>query len=75
MISDGEKWHYSCVKKLSALLRGICSNHNGDHYCMNYFMSFRTKSKLETHKKMCENHDYCYVQMPTEKNKVLENKQ
>ena len=36
MISDdGEKWHYLCVKKLSALLRGISSNHNGDVYCMN----------------------------------------
>ena len=63
MISDdGEKWHYLCVKKLSALLRGISSNLNGDVYCMNCFKSFRTKSKLEIHKNMCENHDYCYVQ-------------
>ena len=71
MISEGEKWHYLCVKKLSALLRGITSNHNGDFYCMNCFKSFRTKSKLEIHKKMCGNHDYCYFQMPNDKNKVL----
>ena len=69
MISDdGEKWHYLCVKKLSALLRGIGSNHNGDVYCMNCFKAFRTKSELEVHKKMCENHDYCYVQMPSNEN-------
>ena len=75
MISDyGEKWHYLCVKKLSALLRGISSNHNGDVYCMNCFKSFRTKSKLEIHKKMYENHDYCYVQMPNNENKILEYK-
>ena len=75
MISDkGEKWHYSCVKKLGALLRGISSNHNGDVYCTNCFKSFKTKSKLEIHKKMCENRDYCYVQMPNNKNKILEYK-
>ena len=75
MISDdGEKWRYLCVKKLSALLRRISSNHNGDVYCMNCFKPFRTKSKLEIHKKMCENQDYCYVQMPKNENKILEYK-
>ena len=33
MITDGEKWHYLAVKKLSALLRGITSNHKEDFYC------------------------------------------
>ena len=42
---------------------------------MNCFKSFRTKSKLEIHKKMCESHDYCYAQRPNDKNKVLEYKQ
>ena len=37
MFSDGEKSHYLCVKKFSALLRRITSNHNGDVYCMNCF--------------------------------------
>ena len=36
---DGENWHYPAVKKLSALLRGITSNHNGDFYCLNCFHS------------------------------------
>ena len=75
MISDdGEKWHYLCAIKLSALLRGISSNHNGDFYCMSCFKSFRTKSKLEIYKKICENHDYCYVQMPNNENIILEYK-
>ena len=30
MITDGEKWHYLSVKKLSTLLRGIKPNHVGD---------------------------------------------
>ena len=72
---DGENWHYLCVKKLSALLRGISSNHNGDVYCMNCFKAFRTKSKLEVHKNMRENHNYCYVQMPNEENKMLKYKE
>ena len=71
---DGERWHYLCVKKLSAFLRGISSNHNGDVYCMNCFKSIRTKSNIETHKSMCENHDYCYVQMANNENKMLEYK-
>ena len=29
MTIDGKKWHYLAVKGLSALLRGITSNHNG----------------------------------------------
>ena len=42
MITDGEKWHYLAVEKLSALLKGITSKH----------------------KRVCEDHDYCYVEMP-----------
>ena len=68
MITDGEKWHYLPVKSLSALFRGITSNNNGDSYC---FHSFRTENKLKKHKNVCENHDYCYVEMPKEANKIL----
>ena len=28
MITDGEKWHYLAVKKVSTLLKGITSKHN-----------------------------------------------
>ena len=64
MIIDGKKYHYLSVKKLSALLKGIRSNHNGDFYCLNCFHSYRTKEKLKKHKKVCNNNDYCYVKMP-----------
>ena len=40
-------------------------------YCLNYFHAYRTKNKLETHKKICENHDYCHVEMPNEDNKIV----
>ena len=33
MISSGQRWHYITVKKLSALLRGVLSKHNGYFYC------------------------------------------
>ena len=35
MVSNGDKWHYFAVKKLSALFRGETSNHHGDCYCLN----------------------------------------
>ena len=71
MITDGEKWHYLTIKNLSGLLRGITSNHCGDFYCLNCFRSYRTKSKLELHKIICENHDYCHVEMPAEDNNII----
>ena len=63
MITNGEKWHYLAVKNLSALLNGITSNHNGYFYSLNCFHAYRTKNKLETHKKICENYDYCFLEM------------
>ena len=42
----------SCCKKLSALLRGITSNNNGDFYCLNCFPSYSTKEKLKKQKCM-----------------------
>ena len=71
MITNGEKWHYLVVKNLSGLLRGITSNHNADFYCLNCFCSYSTKNKLEKHKKICENHDYCHVEMPTKDNNII----
>ena len=71
MISDDRKWHYLVVKNLSRLLRGITSNHKEDFYCLNCFHSYRTENKLEAHKKICENHDYCHVEMPTKNNNII----
>ena len=66
------RWHYLAVKTLSALLRGITSKHHSDFYYLKCLHSFRTKTKLESHKKVCENKDICNVTMPSEDTKILE---
>ena len=72
MITDGEKWHYLTVKNLPGLLRGITSTHKEDFYCLNCFHSYRSKNKLEAHnKKICENHNYCNVEMPTKDHNII----
>ena len=70
MITDGKKWHYLIVRRLSALLNGITSKRNGDSYCLNCFRSYRTKESLEKHMKKCENKDYCYMEMPKKGEKL-----
>ena len=52
-------------------MRGITSGHYGDFHCLNCFRSCRTKSKLELHKKIYENHDYCKVEMPAKDNNII----
>ena len=65
IISKEEKgrWHYLSVKKLSPLLRGIISKHQGDFYCLNCFHSFATENKLESYKKTCKNKKIFAVQI------------
>ena len=63
LISNGQGRHYVEVKKLSGLLRGITSKDDGDLYCLNCFHSIKTKNKLELHKKVFENKDFCNVVM------------
>ena len=71
MITDGKKWDYLTVKKLSALFKEITSNYKGEFRCLNCFHSFRTENELKKHKNVCENHNYWYVEMPKEDNKKL----
>ena len=71
MITDkNNKWHYLAVKRLSALFRGITSSNNGDFYCLNCFHSYRTLNKLKRHERVCNNHDYCRIDMPKEHEKI-----
>ena len=58
MITDGQKWHYLVVKRLSALFREIKGNNHGDFYCLNYFQSYTTENQLKKYKKFYENHYY-----------------
>ena len=64
MITDGKKWHYLSVKKLSALLRRILT-------CLNCFYSFTTENALEKYENVCKDHDYCYKEMPDNDNDIL----
>ena len=67
--SEGRLWHYLAVKKLSALLREINSEHHGGFYCLH---SFETEKKLESHKKVCKNDDFCNIIMPSEDSITLD---
>ena len=72
IVTDGEKWHYLVVKHLPGLLlTGIASNHKEDFYCLNCFRLYRTRNKIEAHKKIFENHIYCNAEMPTKDNKII----
>ena len=72
MITDEtNNWHYLAVKRISGLLRGITTNHNGDFYCLNCFHSYSTEEKLRKHKRICENHNFCFLKMPDEDKKIL----
>ena len=84
MITNGEKWYYISLKRvrtddgfnrptksLSRLFRGITANNNGDFYCLNCLHSFWTDNALKRHERLCENNDYCSVEMPTKFNKTL----
>ena len=71
MITDeNNKWQYLTVKSLPTLLRGITPNHHGDFYCLNCFHSYRTLNKLKRHERVCNNHDYCHIDMPKEHEKI-----
>ena len=73
MISNRKKKrHNLAVKTISTLLRGITSKNNGDFYCVNCLHCFRTKNKLESHKRVCETKNICNVTMPSEDTKMLE---
>ena len=60
MMSNREKLHYLAVKKLLALLKGITSKYHDDFYWMNCFhFFFTTENKLQLHKSVSENKDFC----------------
>ena len=84
MITDGEKWHYIALKIVrrddgfnrlrliaSRLFRGRTGNIHGAFYCLYCLHSFWTDNALKRHEKICENHDYCHVEMPSKDNKTL----
>ena len=49
----------------------LASNHDGNFYCLNYLHSFRTDNALKKQEGLCDNNDYCSVEMLTQFNKTL----
>ena len=45
---QNEGWQYLQVQKITALLRGITSKHDGDFYCLNFVLFFWTENKLKS---------------------------
>ena len=72
MIQNRKEWHYIAVKQLPALLKGMTVKNHVGFYCLNCLHSFRTENKLKSHKKVCENKDFCNIVMPSEDTKILE---
>ena len=71
MITDDDnRWHYLAVKSLPVLFRGITSSNNGDFYSLNCFHLYRTLNKLKKHERVCNNHDYCRIDMPKERERI-----
>ena len=49
----------------------MTSKYHSDVYCFNYLLSFATKNKLESHKKVYQNKYFCNTVMPSEDTKIL----
>ena len=71
MINKGKNFHYLAVTNLSALIKRISSNHDGDVYCLNCSSSYTTKNKLKEHEEICNNNDSCRIDMPCWVEKTL----
>ena len=87
MITDSNeigKWHYipltsvltdngfnRPIRSLSRLFRRITSNNNGDFYCLGCLHSFRPDNALKKHERLCNNYDYCDIEMPYSANNTL----
>ena len=48
------------------------SKHHSDLYCLNCLHSFATENKYASHKKVCENKDFCNTVKPSEDTTILE---
>ena len=79
-----DKWHYIALKSvptddgfnqpiesLSGSFRGVTSNNNEDFYCLGCLHPFQTDNALKKHERLCNNHDYCQVEMPTNDTNIL----
>ena len=61
----------SCCKKFVCIIWRNNIKPCGILLLLNFFCSYRTENKLKKHKKVCENHDYCYIETPEKDDKIL----
>ena len=59
------------IKCLSALYRGVTSNHDGDFRCLGCLHSHRTDNALKKHERLCSKHDYCDTRIPSGGKNIL----
>ena len=59
----------SCSERITCIIKRNSIKNNNSFYCLNCFHLSRTKSKFESHKKLCENKDLCNIVMPAEDTK------
>ena len=71
LVFDGKKWHNYPIESLPKSFSGKTSNHTGNSYCLGCFHSYSTVNSLKKHERLCDKHDYCHVDIPTEYNKIL----
>ena len=57
---------------MPALLTEFTSKINGDFYYLNCIHYFRTINKLKSHKKVCENKDFCGIIISSVKKNISE---
>ena len=59
------------LEQKRGMLRGIASKRCDDFSCLNCLHCFTTKNNLESHQKLREKRDFCFIIMPGEA-KILE---
>ena len=72
MIEDGEKRHYTAIKRISRLRKPLNATHKyAYHFCMNCLNGFRTQSARDKHYEYYSSNGHVKVNMPTGKDKWL----
>ena len=61
-----------CCKKITGIIKRSNIKVQRCFLCLNRLHSFKTENKLELHKKVRGNKDFCKVLMPPENTKILE---
>ena len=65
-VEENENTHYCLIKDLDSFL--CDKNKHKQHTCRNCLQRFRRLETLEKHKEICQDHNYCKVNMPKEDN-------